>query len=216
MSFELSDLDPRTRASIQAYDDVAGDYQLRLRTHRPLTDVKRFAKDLERGTVVLDAGCGPANDIRLLRDHGLHVIGLDLSQGALDHARLLLPRDGLVRGPLEDPPFADDSFGGLWCNGGLDHTPRDRWRAVFTALMRTVESGPVMLSCYRGTVDMVEVTDELLGTIHVSAITEEEAVHMFEERGLVDIRVEVRPDPLHGRRRPNLIAHGRKPAPDEA
>ena len=54
MPFELSDLDPRTRSSIQAYDDVAGDYQLKLRTHRPLTDVKRFAKDLARGTVVLD------------------------------------------------------------------------------------------------------------------------------------------------------------------
>ena len=212
MPFELSDLDPRTRASIEAYDDVAADYQLQLRTHRPMTDVKRFARDLTRGTVVLDAGCGPANDIRLLRDRGLHVIGLDLSAGALDHARLLLPRDGLVRGPLEDPPFADDSFGGLWCNGGLNHTPRDRWRAVFTGLMRTLEQGPVMLSCYRGTVDMVEVNDDLLGTIHVSAITEDEVVTMFEERGLVDIRVEVRPDPLHGRRRPNLIAHARKPA----
>ena len=214
MPFELSDLDPRTRASIAAYDDVAADYQLKLRTHRPLTDVKRFARDLPRGTVVLDAGCGPANDIRLLRDRGLHVIGLDLSEGALDHARLLLPRDGLVRGPLEDPPFADGSFGGLWCNGGLDHTPRDRWRAVFTALVRTVESGPVMLGCYRGTVDMIEVQDDLLGTIYVSAVTEEEVVTMFEERGLEDIRVEVRPDPLHGRRRPNLIAHGRKPAAD--
>jgi SAM-dependent methyltransferase len=208
--FELHDLDPRTRSSIEAYDDVAGDYQLQLRTHRPLTDVKRFASGLERGTVVLDAGCGPANDIRLLRDQGLHVIGLDLSEGALAHARLLLPRDGLVRGPLDDPPFRDRSFGGLWCNGGLNHLPRDRWRAVFAALMRTLDTGPVMLSCYRGSVDMVEVTDKLLGTIHVSAITEDEVVQMFEERGLSDIRVEVRPDPLHGRRRPTIVAHGRR------
>ena len=215
MPFELSDLDPRTRASIQAYDGVADEYQLRLRTHRPLTDVKRFASDLPRGAVVLDAGCGPANDIRLLRDQGLHVIGLDLSEGALAHARLLLPRDGLVRGPLEDPPFDDGSFDGLWCNGGLDHTPRDRWRTVFAALMKTVASGPVMLSCDRGTVDRIEVEDEVLGTINVSAITEEEAVTMFEERGLVDVRVEVRPHPLHGRRRPKLVAHGRKPPEDE-
>lgn len=210
--FELKDLDPRTRQSIEAYDDVAADYQLRLRTHRPLNDVKRFGNGLDRGTVVLDAGCGPANDIRLLRDQGLHVIGLDLSEGALAHARLLLPRDGLVRGPLEDPPFADDSFGGLWCNGGLDHTPREQWRSVFTQLVRTLGSGPVMLACYRGTVDMVEVEDELLGAIHVSAATEDEVVTMFEERGLVDIRVEVRPDPLHGRRRPKVVAHGRKEA----
>lgn len=211
MPFQLDDLDPRTRRSIEAYDDAAKEYQLRLRRHRPLADIKRFTSGLERGTVVLDAGCGPANDLRLLRDHGCHPIGLDLSAGALAYAQVLLPRDGLVRGPLEDPPFAEGGFGGLWCNGGLTHTPRDQWRSVFTQLLRTVGSGPVMLSAYRGTVDMVEVTDEVLGPIHVSAATEDELAGMFEERGLVDVRIEVRPDPLHGRRRPTVVVHGRKP-----
>lgn len=211
MPFELADLDPRTRRSIQAYDDAAKEYQLGLRQHRPMTDIKRFTSGLERGTIVLDAGCGPANDLRLLRDHGVHPIGLDLSQGALAYARVLLPRDGLVRGPIEEPPFADDAFGGLWCNGGLTHTPRDRWRAVFASLLRTVHSGPVMLSAYRGTIDLVEVDDEVLGPIHVSAATEEELAGMFEERGLQDIRVEVRPDPLHGRRRPTVVLHATKP-----
>lgn len=210
MPFALDDLDPRTRRSIEAYDDAARDYQLKLRTHRPLTDIKRFANGLERGTIVLDAGCGPANDMRLLRDQGLHPIGLDLSSGALEYARILLPRDGLVRGPLEDPPFRDRSFGGLWCNGGLDHLPRERWRSTFAALLRTVGAGPVMLSCYRGSVDLVQVEDELLGTVHVSAATEEEVVSMLEERDLTDIRVEVRPDPLHGRRRPTIVAHARR------
>lgn len=212
MPFSLDSLDPRTRRSIDAYDDVADQYQLRLRQHRPVTDIKRFATGLERGTLVLDAGCGPANDLRLLRDHGVQPIGLDLSAGALAYARVLLPRDGLVRGPLQDPPFADDAFGGLWCNGGLTHLPRDQWRAVFTRLLLTVHSGPVMLSAYRGTVDLVEVEDDLLGPINVSAATEDEIAGMFEERGITDVRIEVRPDPLHGRRRPTVVAHGIKPA----
>ncbi len=211
MPFALDQLDPRTLRSIESYDDVAGEYQLRLRQHRPMTDIKRFTRGLARGTLVLDAGCGPANDLRLLRDHGVQPIGLDLSAGALAHARVLLPRDGLVRGPLQDPPFADGSFGGLWCNGGLTHLPRDQWRATFAALLRTVGSGPVMLSAYRGTVDLVEVEDDLLGTIHVSAATEDEIAGMFEERGLDDVRIEVRPDPLHGRRRPTVYAHAIKP-----
>jgi hypothetical protein len=117
-----------------------------------------------------------------------------------------------VRGPLQEPPFADGSFGGLWCNGGLTHLPRDQWRVTFAALLRTVHSGPVMLSAYRGTVDLVEVEDDLLGAIHVSAATEEEIAGMFDERGLEDVRIEVRPDPLHGRRRPTVVAHARKPA----
>lgn len=211
MPFRTDDLDPRTRRSIDAYDEHAADYQLGLRRHRPLADVKRFAQTAERGSVVLDAGCGPASDLRLLRDAGLHPIGLDLSHGALVHARMLLPRDGLVRAPIEDPPFHDGAFGGLWINGGLTHLPRAQWRAVFTALVRTLASGPVMLTCYRGTVDLLEVDDEVLGRIHVSAATEEEVVGMFEERGMQDVHVEVRPDPKHGRRRPTIVAHARLP-----
>lgn len=212
MPFRTQDLDPRTRRTIAAYDERAADYQLGLRRHRPLSDVKRFAAAAERGAVVLDAGCGPASDLRLLRDAGVHPIGLDMSHGVLVHARMLLPRDGLVMAPIEQPPFGEGVFGGLWCNGGLTHLPRAQWRAAFTALLLTVGEGPVLLTCYRGTVDLAEVEDDVLGTIHVSAATEDEVVGMFEERGLQDVQVEVRPDPRHGRRRPTIVAHARKVA----
>lgn len=212
MPFSRKDLDARTRRSIAAYDRRAADYQLRLRRSRPLADLKRFAQAAGRGAVVLDAGCGPASDLRLLRDAGLHPIGLDLAHGALVHARMLLPRDGLVEAAIDDPPFRDGAFGGLWCNGTLTHLPRERWRSVFAGLVRTLGSGPVTLICYRGEVDLLEVDDDVLGPVHVSAATEDEVAGMFAERGLEDVRVEVRPDPQHGRRRPTIVAHGVLPA----
>lgn len=212
MPFAMQDLDPRTLRSVAAYDEHAAAYQLGLRRHRPASELRRFAQAAGRGTIVLDAACGPANDLRLLRDAGVHPIGLDLSHGALVHARMLLPRDGLVQAAVQDPPFGDGVFGGLWCNGTLTHLPRDQWRATFAALVRTLGQGPVTLLCYRGEVDLTEVVDDVLGTIHVSAATEEEVAGMFDERGLEDVRVEVRPDPLHGRRRPIIVATGTLPA----
>lgn len=210
MPFAMTDLDPRTRAAVSVYDEHAGAYQQALRLKRPQADVRTFSQSLARGTLVLDAGCGPANHLRLLRDAGAHPIGLDLSHGALREARLLLPRDGLVEASVTEPPFDERTFGGLWCAGGLNHLPRDRWRATFATLVGLVESGPVFLSCLRGSADLAEVDDPILGPVPTSAATEDEITSMLEERGLSDLRVELRPGPLLGRRRPMVAAHALK------
>jgi len=104
------DLDERTLGSVAAYDEHARAYQESLRLRRPVADLRRFADKTRRGDLVLDAGCGPANDLRLLRDAGVHPVGVDLSLGALREARMLLPRHPLVQAPLHDLPFAPRSF----------------------------------------------------------------------------------------------------------
>ncbi|MFP5310396.1 MAG: class I SAM-dependent methyltransferase [Actinomycetes bacterium] len=208
MAFRLDDLDARTRSSIAAYDGNARRYQEALRLRRPAADVRRFTAFAEHDALVLDAGCGPASDLRLLRDAGVHPVGVDLSMGALREARMLLPRHPLVRASFTDLPFGDGVFGGLWLSSAFTHLARDQWRAAFVGLLRHLGTGPVHFSCYRGTVDLVPVTDELLGDVHVSAATEDEVAQMFAERGLEDVTVEVRPDPIHDRRRPWVVALG--------
>jgi SAM-dependent methyltransferase len=202
------DLDERTRTSIAAYDDHARAYQESLRLKRPVADVRRFADRANRGDLVLDAGCGPANDLRLLRDAGVHPVGVDLSAGALLEARMLLPRHPLVRAPLHRLPFAPRSFGGLWLSGTFNHLPRGVWRETFAGLLELLASGPVYLACYRGSVDLERLEDPVLGSIYVSAATEPEIEGLFGAHGLRDVTVEVRPDPVHDRRRPWVVALG--------
>jgi SAM-dependent methyltransferase len=203
------DLDERTLASVAAYDDHARAYQESLRLKRPVADVRRFAAFAQRGDLVLDAGCGPANDLRLLRDAGVHPVGVDLSFGALREARMLLPRHPLVQAPLHQLPFRPRSFGGLWLSGGLTHLPRGSWEATFEALLALVARGPVYVSCYRGDGDLREVVDPVLGTVHVTEASEAEVAAMLQSHGLTDLTVEVRPDPILDRRRPWVVALGR-------
>jgi SAM-dependent methyltransferase len=203
------DLDERTLASVAAYDDHARAYQESLRLKRPVADVRRFAAFAQRGDLVLDAGCGPANDLRLLRDAGVHPVGVDLSLGALREARMLLPRHPLVQAPLHQLPFRPRSFGGLWLSGGLTHLPRGSWEATFEALLALVARGPVYFSCYRGDGDLREVVDPVLGTVHVTEASEAEITEMLQSHGLTDLTVEVRPDPILDRRRPWVVALGR-------
>ena len=157
------EIDERTRQSIAAYDEHAAAYQEAFRLKRPLADVRRFGDLATRGCLVLDAGCGPAIDLRVLADLGVHPVGLDLSMGALKHARMLLPRHPLVRAPLHDPPFQPGTFGGLWLSSAFTHLPRGQWREVFAALLATLDTGPVYFSCYRGTADMEPIDDPVLG-----------------------------------------------------
>jgi SAM-dependent methyltransferase len=202
------DLDERTLASVAAYDEHGRAYQESLRLKRPVADVRRFADRARRGDLVLDAGCGPANDLRLLRDAGVHPVGVDLSVGALHEARMLLPRHPLVRAPLHQLPFAPRSFGGLWLSGSFNHLPRDTWRETFATLLDLLASGPVYLACYRGTLDLERLDDEVLGTVYVSAATESEIQALFAHHRFRDVTVEVRPDPVHDRRRPWVVALG--------
>lgn len=201
-------LDDRTLKSIAAYDEHAREYQETLRRRRPVADVRRFAAFTTRGDLVLDAGCGPASDLRLLRDIGVHPVGVDLSMGALAEARMLLPRHPLVRAPLDDLPFRPRSFGGLWLSGSLDHLPRGQWRETFAHLMTFLARGPVYFSCVLGTADLAEVDEPILGTVYRSGATEEEVEALLASHGLKDLQVEVRPDPLLDRRRPLVVALG--------
>ncbi|MEX0705776.1 MAG: class I SAM-dependent methyltransferase [Nitriliruptoraceae bacterium] len=205
------ELDERTLQAVAAYDDHASDHQSAHRLRRPLADIRRFADMAERDDLVLDVACGPASDLRLLRDTGVHPVGIDLSSGALDVARMLLPRHPLVQAPLHDPPFVDRSFRGLWMSGSFTHLPRSQWQETFARLLRLLEHGPVYLSCLRGTHDMEPSDDPVLGAVHVSEAVEPEIAEMFAARGLVDVTVEVRPDPILDRRRLWVVALGRLP-----
>lgn len=202
------ELDERTRASVTAYDENARAYQESLRLRRPVADVRRFADLARRHDLVLDAGCGPANDLRLLRDAGLHPVGLDLSLGALREARMLLPRHPLVCAPYQALPFRARSFDGLWLSGTFNHLPRSQWRPAFAALLELLGRGPVYLAAPRGTRDLEPFEDAVLGTVHISEVVEDELEALLASHGVRDLSVEVRPDPILDRRRPWVVALG--------
>lgn len=206
---ELEDLDERTRASIAAYDTNARVWQEAFRMKRPVTEARKFAEFAGRGALIADVACGPGSDLRLLTDVGLHPIGIDASQGALDFARLLLPRHPLVLSPFEDMPFNDGTFEGLWLSSAFTHLPRADWPSAFAQIMARRRSGPVYFSCYRGQGDMEEVADPILGTVHRSQATEAEVERMLHAHGLLDVRIEVRGDPIVDRRRPWVVALAR-------
>jgi SAM-dependent methyltransferase len=85
---------------------------------------------------VLEVGCGPGHlSLRLAREHGLDVTGLDLDPAMIDHARANAERrrrgadraPAFVVGDAASPPFPDDSFDLVEADKGPG---RDRPRAA--------------------------------------------------------------------------------------
>ncbi len=204
------ELDLRTQEAIAKYDEHATRYQEALRRKRPVADLRRFANLAQRDDLVLDAGCGPASDMRLLRDAGVHPVGVDLSIGALTEARMLLPRHPLVMAPIQRLPFRPRSFGGLWLSGSFNHLRREEWGPTMAHLMTLLDRGPVYFSCVLGTRDLGEVEDPILGRIHRTDATEADVEAMMTAQGLRDLTIDVRPDPLLEKKRPWVVALGRR------
>ncbi|WP_285644115.1 class I SAM-dependent methyltransferase [Lentzea sp. NBRC 102530] len=101
-----------TRAS---YDTVAADYaRLIPDAHdgRPLdAAIMRAFAELTDGPVA-DIGCGTGRITQHLRELGLEVAGIDLSDGMLEQARKLYPHLTFTQGDMTALNLEDNSLGG--------------------------------------------------------------------------------------------------------
>lgn len=117
----------------RAHRDTESDgYQLKhgpqMRVERPGWGVWQIPEDevhalgpLE-GKDVLELGCGAAQWSICLARQGAHVVGLDVSERQLAHARTLMEeadvRFPLVESSAESTPFAKESFDVVFCDHG--------------------------------------------------------------------------------------------------
>lgn len=116
-------------------------------THSPGFPTWRFLPDIQRGTTVLDLGCGVGLDslvaARRVGPHG-GVYGVDFSDAMLARAREAIIEAGLanaevVQGDAEDLPLRDGVMDLALCNAifNLNHA-RD---SVFREMARELRPG---------------------------------------------------------------------------
>ncbi len=186
----------RISATVARYDAVAAEYQEVWRQHRPLDAIRKFAALAGRGALVLDPACGPALDVRLLRDAGLIVAAGDRSHESMRMGKLLFPKGALARWDFRRLPFADHAFDGVWAPAALQHLPRGQIRAGLAELRRVQRHGPMFVSFREGTGDLEAVEDPPAGTVYATPVRGEELYALLVDAGYDEVEIEVRPDPL--------------------
>ena len=100
----------------------------------------RIEPDWYRGRLVLDAGCGHGRYLQAFARMGARVVGLDAGRGPEEAG---VPHDderiAVVQGSVLAPPFRDQSFDLVFCDGVIHHTPDPE--QAFRALARLVRPG---------------------------------------------------------------------------
>lgn len=192
-------MDPRTKATLAAYDKAAAEYQEFWRQRRPLDAVRKFAALAGKGATILDPACGPVLDVRLLRDAGLRVVAGDLSHEVMKLGKMLHPKGALARWDFRNLPFLDATFGGVWAPATLQHLSRAEMLTALRELRRVHREGPIFLTFRQGTGDLDEVEDPPAGAVHASSVTADELKALLLGVGYVEVEVEQRPDPLDRR-----------------
>jgi ubiquinone/menaquinone biosynthesis C-methylase UbiE len=184
----------RIDRTVAAYDAAAGEYQSFWRQKRALDAVRKFSALAGRGARVLDVACGPALDVRLLRDAGLKVAAGDRSHANMKLARTLFPKGALAEWDFRRLPFGDGAFDGIWAPAALQHMPRGQIRRTLAEWRRVQRRGPIFVTFREGDSDLAPVEDPPAGTVWATTVTAEQVRALLLGAGYDEVEVDARPD----------------------
>lgn len=133
-----------------SYDEVAAEYTRRIvdeLDHKPFDRelLDRFAAFFDAEDTVCDMGCGPGHVARYLHDRGLHVVGVDLSPGMVEQARLLNPDLKIRQGDMLSLDVDDESWAGIVLFYSIIHVPRADVVRALRELKRCLRPGGRLL-----------------------------------------------------------------------
>jgi ubiquinone/menaquinone biosynthesis C-methylase UbiE len=108
---------------------------------------------------VADVGCGPGRVAAFLAEHGLDVVGVDVSQAMLAVARTAHPHIEFEEGQLDALPIETGALAGAVCWYSIIYTPPDRLAEAFGELSRVLTPGGYVLLAFQAEGEPVHRAD---------------------------------------------------------
>ena len=133
-----------------SYDRVADEYVRRIYGElegKPLDRqlLERFASPVKGAGYVADIGCGPGHIARYLRERGVDVCGVDLSQRMIARARALNPGIQFFPADLTRLPIATGAWAGIVAFYSIIHVAREQVLAALQEFKRVLRPGGRLL-----------------------------------------------------------------------
>jgi SAM-dependent methyltransferase len=150
----------------ETYDQVAAEYCRRYfddLDRRPLDRelLTRFALAVRDLGPAADVGCGPGGTTRFLKDRGVDVFGVDLSEGMVKAARALNPDLRFVAGDFEAPEIDDEALTGLCAYYAIVHCSEAGLERALASFRRVLRPGGAMLLSFHAGEGAVRVKEFL-------------------------------------------------------
>ena len=192
-----TNLKMKQRSELEAsYDRVARHYAAeyfdelsRKPFDRELLD--RFAESVSAAGEVCEIGCGPGQIARYLKDRGVHIGGIDLSEKMVAAARSLNADISFARGDMVALDFPDNSLSGIISFYAIIHLKRTDVTRALKEMFRVLEpAGRLLVSFHGGEGELHR--DEWYGepvSIDVTLITHDEMIGYLNAAGFSDAKV---------------------------
>lgn len=135
------------------YDSVASAYAELFAAdheHKPKDReiLQRFAREIGSRRPVWDLGCGPGQTARYVKDLGVDISGLDLSEEMLAQARALHLDIPFRKGNMLGLDFADNTVAGIVAFYAIVHFTKEQTAAAFREVFRVLRPGGLFLCTY--------------------------------------------------------------------
>lgn len=122
----------------------------------------RFSQEIGDRRPVWDFGCGPGHIANYLKNLGIEISGLDLSQKTLAQARVLHPEIPFRKGNILALEFENDSLAGVVAFYAIVHFTKDQVESAFREIFRMLQPGGIFLFSYHIGEETIHI-DEYLG-----------------------------------------------------
>jgi len=124
--------------------------------------LRRFSIEIGDKKPVWDFGCGPGQTTKYLKDLGIEISGLDLSEKILEQARTTHPEINFRKGNILELEFDDDSIGGVVAFYAIVHFTEEQVEIAFLEVFRVLQPGGIFLFTYHIGEETIHL-DEFLG-----------------------------------------------------
>jgi len=124
--------------------------------------LRRFSREIGNKKPVWDFGCGPGQTTKYLKDLGIEISGLDLSEKILEQARTIHPEINFKKGNILELEFDDDSIGGIVAFYAIIHFSEEQVEITFREAFRVLQPGGLFLFTFHIGADTIHI-DEFLG-----------------------------------------------------
>jgi ubiquinone/menaquinone biosynthesis C-methylase UbiE len=149
------------------YDSVAKEYAEAFtgeHQKKPMDQeiLRRFALEIGDRKPVWDFGCGPGQTTRYLKDLGVEISGLDLSEKTLEQARRIHPGMTFRKGNILDLEFEDDTIAGIVAFYAIVHFTEEKVKIALREIYRVLQPGGEFLFTFHVGEETIHL-DEFLG-----------------------------------------------------
>lgn len=107
--------------------------------------LRRFSQEIGNRRPVWDLGCGPGQTTAYLKNLGLEISGLDLSDKILEQARSLYPDIRFQKGTVLDLKFEDNSIAGAVAFYAIVHFAKEQVKTALHEIFRVLQPNGILL-----------------------------------------------------------------------